>query len=260
MLATKAADENLQSRLLGRVEQAEGRHGEDPHGIDPAPRISAKSRRRFPFQGIARRGAGAERAVSHTLHEIFGVSGKKNFAMNPDIAKASSHPVRHNRARRRRLQRQAVAIGRAHLARSRIAGGADWLKIVGRCVIAEFICHFLPKTKRLAEILSSIAETASRLRMTGSAFPGQRRTDDCVDIGMLRLPLEARPGKSRVGDELGRVTRAPCRLAERHRPTGDTLDRRDDLTHRTALPGAQGRRSPPPIAERLHMRVREIGH
>jgi len=78
--------------------------------------------------------------------------------MDLNIAKSRSRPVRQNLVRRRRLQRHAVAVDRAHLARSRIAWRADWLKIVDRCVIAEFICHFLSKTKRLAVILSSIAE------------------------------------------------------------------------------------------------------
>src|SRR5438094_149855 len=82
--------------------------------------------------------------------------------------------------------RLAVAVDRAHLARSRIAWRADWLKIVDRCVIAEFICHFPSKTKRSAGILSSSAEAASRLRMIGAAFPGQRRTDDRIEIGMPR--------------------------------------------------------------------------
>src|SRR5207253_2671901 len=97
--------------------------------------------------------AGAEWAIGHALHEIFGVSGKKEFAMYPNIDRACSRPIRHNLARRRRLQCHAVAVDRAHLARSRIAWRADWLKIVGHCVIAEFICHFPSKTKRLAEIL-----------------------------------------------------------------------------------------------------------
>src|SRR5439155_8106310 len=168
--------------------------------------------------------AGAEWDRGHARHEIVRVSGKKEFALYPHMDRASSHPIRHNLVRRRRLQCHAVAVDRAHLARSRIAWRADWLKIVGHCVIAEFICHFPSKTKRLAEILSSIAETASRFRVTGSALPGERRTNNRVKIGMPRLPLEAAPGESGVGDELGRIALPPCGLAEWHRAASDPFD------------------------------------
>src|SRR5439155_25427819 len=98
----------------------------------------------------------------------------------------------------------------------------------------------------------------------GSALPGERRTNNRVKIGMPRLPLEAAPGESGVGDELGRIALPPCGLAEWHRAASDPFDSRDDLTHRTALPGAQIERTalapPGEMAKRPHMRIREVAH
>src|SRR5690348_13752007 len=103
----------------------------------------------------------------------------------------------------------------------------------------------------------------SRRRAASAPLPVERRANDRVEVGRMRLPVQASPRERRISDELGRVARTPRRLPKRYRTAGDPLDGGDDLSHRAAMAGAEVHRAVlsarAEIAERAYMRVAQIG-
>ena len=155
MLRPRQPDEDLEPGFFRRVEQPERRDGKHPHRIDPG----AAHQREVLFDHgelgeLLAMAAGAEWAVGHALDEVLALAGKKEFAVDPDPDRIGGRVCRSRQklAPRGRLDRHAVAVDRAHLASSRVSGRAERLNIVGRRVIAEFICHLRSETKHLADV------------------------------------------------------------------------------------------------------------
>src|ERR1700731_1981045 len=154
MLRPGQPDQHLEAGLLGGIEQPDRRHGEYPNGIDAGIAHQREiALDNLHFRELSAMAAGAEGTVRHALDEMLDIASKKELAADPDLAQPYRGSVGESGIGRRRLHRRAVAVDRAHLASSRAAWHADRMKIVGCCVIGEFICHFSSTTKRLAEIM-----------------------------------------------------------------------------------------------------------
>jgi len=119
VLRPRKPDQELQTHLLGSVEQPDRRHGEDPHGVD----TGFSHQREIGIDHSRFRELGAmtalwEGAIRDPLDEVFSFSNKKELALNADRPGGAGF----RQTLRRGLRRNLFGFDQGHIGSSRGAG------------------------------------------------------------------------------------------------------------------------------------------